>query len=157
MYMWIQNCSLLKVADVFFKEPSQIHFIKEISRKIDLAPTSVRTHIETLRKEKIIMEKEGKPFSGWIANRDFDDFLFNKKIFNLLSLKNLISELKNNYYPSMILLFGSYSRGEDLENSDIDLLIITKSKKDIDLRKFEKEMARKINLSLIDNVHQLDK
>ena len=38
-------------------------------------------------------------------------------------LKKELPYLKKNYYVSNIGLFGSYSRGEQKENSDIDLLV----------------------------------
>ena len=43
------------------------------------------------------------------------------------------------------MLFGSASRGEDTEESDIDLFIQAKQSK-IDLSKFGKTLNRKINL-----------
>ena len=58
-----------------------------------------------------------------------------------------------------IVLFGSFAKGEDIEDSDIDLYIETLSKKNIDLEKFEKLLKRKIqifrhkNLNEISNPH----
>jgi DNA-binding MarR family transcriptional regulator len=46
----VQKCSLIKVSEVFFAEPTTTHFIKEISKKINLAPTSVRKNIKDLLK-----------------------------------------------------------------------------------------------------------
>jgi len=34
MYQMIQKCSLLKVLEVFFVEPTTIHFIRRISKEI---------------------------------------------------------------------------------------------------------------------------
>jgi predicted nucleotidyltransferase len=45
-----------------------------------------------------------------------------------------------------IVLFGSYARGEDIENSDIDVYIQTPSKKEITEEKFEKVLKRKIQI-----------
>lgn len=39
-------------------------------------------------------------------------------------IKNIVSNLKKNYSPEMIVLFGSYSDGTFTEESDLDLLII---------------------------------
>ena len=43
-------------------------------------------------------------------------------------LKNIINDLKP-YDPEKIILFGSYARGDFKKDSDIDLLIIKKTKK----------------------------
>ena len=152
----IQKCSLINVAEVFFKEPTKVHFIKEISRKIKLAPTSVRNHLKYLKKEGIIIEKESSPFNGLVANLEDDKFIFYKRAFNLFSLFNLREKIINSIAPSAIILFGSYSIGEDIENSDIDLVVIRKTKKEIKLEEFEKELGRKIHITYLSNINELD-
>ncbi len=158
MFKMVQKStpSLFAVIEVFFKEPIEIHFIKEISRKIRLAPTSVRNILKYLEKNHLIAKKKSKPFSGYIANRENEDFIFYKKIYNLYSLKDLIDEIANKIYPSAIVLFGSYSRGEDISSSDIDLLVLSKAKKEISFVLFEKTLNRKINLLVIDKLEKLD-
>lgn len=148
--------SLFIVAEVFFKEPAEIHFIKEISRKIKIAPTSVRNIIKDLDKNRLIVKKQSKPFNGYIANRESEDFIFYKKIYNLYSLKDLTREIINQIYPSAIVLFGSYSRGEDVKSSDIDIFIISKVKKEINVSLFEKILERKINILVLDKIEKLD-
>ncbi len=152
----INTPSLFRVAEVFFKEPTETHFIKEISRKINLAPTSVRNIIKNLEKNQLTAKKKSKPFDGYIANRENEDFIFYKKVYNLYSLKDLINEIANKMYPSAIVLFGSYSRGEDVLSSDIDLLVLSKTKKEINIFSNEKILGRKINLLVIDKLEKLD-
>lgn len=151
-----QKCSYLKVLEVFFIEPTTIHFIKEISKKIKLAPTSVRNYIKSLLAKKLIKKKRAKPFDGFVANRENEDFIFYKKIYNLYSLKDLNNFLIKNLWPKLIVLFGSYSRGEDVEKSDIDILIVSKVRKELNLEKFEKKLKRKINLLIVDKLEKLD-
>lgn len=146
MYMIIQKCSLWKVAEIFFIEPIKIHFIKEISRKINLAPTSVKIHIQTLVEEGLIKETKSEPFDGYTSRRENPDFIFEKKISNLILIKSsrLIDEIKEKY-PQSVILFGSYNSGEDIETSDIDLFIDSKPFK-FNLEKFEKYLKRKIHI-----------
>jgi len=44
------------------------------------------------------------------------------------------------------VLFGSYSRGEDDEGSDIDLAVINGKEAAIDLSEYERELDREINV-----------
>ena len=44
------------------------------------------------------------------------------------NLQRVISIIAKNYHPEKIILFGSYARGENNYDSDIDLLIIKESK-----------------------------
>ncbi len=153
----IIKCNNFEIIKVFFTEPTSIHFIREISKKINLAPTSVKNYLNEFLKEGLIIPKKSKPFNGYIANRENEKFIFLKQIYNLYSLEKLKNYLKKNYYPKLAVVFGSYSLGEDIENSDIDLLIVSKSKKEINLKKFEKDLQREINILLIDNLNKLEK
>ena len=54
-----------------------------------------------------------------------------------------------------IIVFGSYAKGEDVENSDIDLYIETPSKKEIKLEKFGKILKRKIQIFFYKNIHEI--
>lgn len=152
-----QKCSREKVLEMFFKKPLTIHFIREISREIDLATTSVKNIIKVLLEEKLIIVKKSKPFDGYIANRDNAKFLYYKRVNNLHSLFELKNKIIEELYPEAIVLFGSYSKGEDVETSDIDLLIISKVKKEIKLNKFEDELKRKINLMIVKNLDKIEK
>ncbi|MCF7910785.1 nucleotidyltransferase domain-containing protein [Candidatus Pacearchaeota archaeon] len=156
MYSMVQKCSYLKVLEIFLVEPRNIHFIKEISKKINLAHTSVRNNIQLLLKEKLIVKKKSKPFDGYVANRDNENFIWYKRAYNLTSLKELVNSITEICYPKSISLFGSYSLGEDIESSDIDLLVISKIKKDFDLSNFEKLLKRKINIIFVKSLSELD-
>ena len=140
--------NIWKVFEIFVDEPLKIHYIKQISKKINLAPTSVKIHLQKLEKENLTKKEKGEIFSGYKANRDYEDFLFYKKISNITKIKEsgLLNYLIDSIYPQTINLYGSYLRGEDIEKSDIDIFIISKSKKRLELEKFEKILNRKIHL-----------
>jgi predicted nucleotidyltransferase len=152
----IQKCTILKVLEVFFIEPTTAHFIREISRKINLAPTSVRNHIKELMKQGLIIKKKANPFDCFLANRENEDFIFYKRIYNFFSLKELTNFLIHAYYPKLIVVYGSYSLGEDIEASDIDILILSKVKKRINLEKFEKKLKRTVHIFVVDSLNKLD-
>lgn len=156
MYHMVQKCSYLRVLEVFFVEPTTIHFIKEISKRIKLAPTSVRKLINNLSKEELIKTKKSKPFDGFIANRENENFIFYKRVYNLYSLKESMDFIVSKCYPKLIVVFGSYCLGEDIEKSDIDLYILPKTKKEINLEKCERKLKRKINI-ISTNIDKLEK
>jgi predicted nucleotidyltransferase len=56
----------------------------------------------------------------------------------------------------ILVLFGSCARGEDIETSDLDLLVVAKEK-EVDLKKFESALKRKISLHFEENVSQIPK
>lgn len=158
----LQKCSILAVASVFFKEPTKDHYLLEISKKADLSHTSTKAHLQTLLKLSIIkesIEKKGDRkfpiFRAEIHNNNYKTY---KKIFNLLKLQNskLIDFLQDSFMPKCIVLFGSYQRGEDTEDSDIDLFIESKEDK-VDVSKFAKMLNRNIQLHFKDNFKRYPK
>jgi len=153
----ILKTSIWKVFEVFIDEPLKIHYIKQISKKINLAPTSIRKHLQQLEEEKFITKEKGERFTGYKANRDNKNFRFYKKTFNIIKIQesNLLDYLINSLYPQTIILYGSYLRGEDIEQSDIDIFIISKTKKRLETNNFEKTLKRKIHIMIEPNLKNL--
>ena len=56
-----------------------------------------------------------------------------------------------------IILFGSYSRGDDTISSDIDIAILRRKEKNIHLEVFEKMLERKINLNFYNSLREVHK
>lgn len=158
----LYNCSTLKVASIFFKEPTKEHYLIEISRNINLAHTSVINHLKKLKQLNIItenVEKRGtRKFPMFKANINSKEFKFNKKIYNLILINDsrLIDFLKEEFMPNTIILFGSFSKGEDTEDSDIDIFLECQEK-NINLNKFEKKLNRKIQLHFKENFNKYPK
>ena len=157
MFTMEHKSSLGKVFDVFVTEPLRTHYVKEIAKKIYLAPTSVKIHLGYLLMQNLIMKKKGERFFGFVANRDNSNFLFYKRMYNIIKLKEsgLLDFLINSFYPRAIVVYGSYIRGEDVETSDIDLFIITKVKKRLILEKFEEILKRRVHIIVEDSLKKL--
>lgn len=151
--------SIWKVFEVFSDEPLKIHLIKQISKKIKLAPTSVKLHLKKLEEKNLVNRKKGEQFFGYIANRENKDFLFYKEILNLIKMheSKVIDYIVNEIHPRTIVLYGSYLKGEDIEESDIDLLIVSKAKKSLELEKFEKRLKRKMHILVEEGLKKINK
>ena len=156
MLHMLQKCSILQVAAVFFNEPTKDHYLIEISQKANLAHTAVKKHLLELKKLFIITEhheKKGKrTFPIYKANINDKEYKKQKRIFNLIQLQEskLIPFLKDNLMPKSIVLFGSYQKGDDIEDSDIDLFIECK-KENLKLEKFRNSLNRNIQLHFKDH------
>lgn len=156
----LQKCSIMKVAAVFFNEPVKNHYLIEISKKSKLAHTSVKKHLTTLKNISVIKEsieeKGNRKYPIYKADINNETYKYYKKIYNILQLKEVTKFLKDNLMPNSIVLFGSYQKGEDLENSDIDIFIECKEEK-IDLTKFKKQLNRNIQLHFKKNFNEYPK
>lgn len=135
-----------KVLALIFKYPTTGLTIREIARKLKISPPTVSRIVKNLeRKNLVLIKKESNQYKvlGNIENEKFKDM---KRMYNLFSLLPLKEFLIREFNPNLIVVFGSYSTGEDVENSDIDLFVDSQKTKEINLSKFEKKLARSIHL-----------
>jgi len=157
----LQKDNRYKVLRIFFDDPSPkgIGFqLREISRKVKVAPPSVKKYLNGLEKDGLVIKRKHRihGYPVYYANRDEHSFRFLKKLDTMMSIEDsgLLKYLDDSCTPEAIILFGSASGGEDLKDSDIDLFVLCKEGK-IDLRKFEKKLNRKINLFFSDSFSKL--
>ena len=157
----LQYCTTWRVLTVFFDNPLKRFGLKEISLSSGIAHTSVKNELKKLIKAELIqieIEVRGKrkfPLYFSILENKFKNL---KKINNEYSIRNcgLIKYLIEELMPNSIILFGSFSRGEDVLGSDIDLFIESLPK-EVNIQKFEKKLNRKINLVFKANINYLKK
>lgn len=135
-----------KIAKLIFNFPNKTFHLRKIAKETKLSTTTVSNVIELL-KNILIIEKTEITTN---IKANLDKYTEYKRIFNIYQIRILIDKLK--HFSDTIVLFGSYSRGEDIEESDIDLLVITNEKFEISTEIFEKELKRKINLHILSNL-----
>lgn len=154
----IQKYSRYRILEVFFREPRKIFHIREISRIAKLAQPSVTLHLKELEKENLILRTAEGLYGGYKANRENEMFRLLKQQNTVIILNNsgCIKYLAEKIMPQSVILFGSAAKGEDIEQSDIDLFIESKEIS-IRLEKFEKLLKRKINILFKGNFSNLSK
>jgi predicted nucleotidyltransferase len=157
----VQKSNMERMLKVFFENPEKKFNLKEVSITLNLAHTSVKRELNGLIKDNLIKkenEKRGKRnFPIYLANLN-EKFFSVKKISNEEEIikSGIVEFLVKETLPNSIILFGSYSRGEDLIGSDVDLFVES-SFKELDLIKFEKRLKRKINLLFKKDINELKK
>jgi predicted nucleotidyltransferase len=142
----IQNYTTYRILELFFDYPNKKFQLREICRLIKLGMPSVKLHVERLEKEGFIEKRKETVYASHIAtkNERFKLYKRNDIILRIYE-SGLLNFLENEFTPDAIVLFGSASRGEDIENSDLDLFIVAKEKK-INLKNYEEKLKRKINI-----------
>lgn len=107
---------------------------------------------------KISKDKETKRWSISI-NSENQKVMQLKRVDNLKQIyeSDLVNNLEKEYAGATIILFGSYSRGEDTINSDIDIAIIGRKEKKIDLEMYEKLFERKISINFYESFSKIHK
>ncbi len=134
------------VRDYFMLNPTARLRVREIERRTGAPLPSVIRYARELEKEGILRSSEVSGVRLYSADRASDTFLAAKRVRNLELLyeSGLVEHLRRELGNPCIVLFGSYSRGEDVEDSDIDLYIETKESPD--LSRFAKGLGRGIQL-----------
>lgn len=158
----LQECSIFRVARVFFDEPTLAHYLKEVSAKSGLAHTSCKQHLDRLVSmgvvERKIDKKGDRSYPVYTAALGAPSYVIQKRIANIGRLleSGVLDHLRDALMPRTIILFGSFVRGEDVEESDIDLYV-EGSRKAVDLQRFEKALHRKIQLHTRDHLDECSK
>jgi predicted nucleotidyltransferase len=142
-----------EVLEYFVKKPGKIH-ARGLSQEIDTPYSSVRKALHDL-EDKGLLESDTKSKMTFYSPTK-ERFKAAKKLINLENLEDsgLTAYLDEQLRPETIVLFGSYLEGRDDENSDIDIAIIGGRDKTPDLRQFEDELGRTIQLTTIDDVKE---
>lgn len=137
-----------KIKEYFFINPTTKLRVRQIERLVKVPLPSVIRYTQELERESIIKSSEIAGIKVYSADRNSKGYLIEKKLFNIHQLytSDLINFILSEYSNPTLIVFGSYSRGEDVENSDIDLYLETPTAKKINLDKFEKKLQRKIQL-----------
>lgn len=153
----IQNYTTYRVLQLFFDFPTKNFQLREICRILKLGMPSVTIHVKKLKKIGLIKKEKKGVYESYISNKN-DLFKVYKRNDILLRLyqSGLIDFLTQSFTPDAIVLFGSASRGEDIENSDIDLFIAAKERR-VNLKIFEEKLKRKINLHFESKISDLPK
>ena len=137
-----------KLRQLFTENPEKEYHVRELARLLNKSPTTISNKLKILTKENFLIFRHERGHSLYQANVG-QGYKQIKVSYNIETLRKsgLIDFLVEEYnYPEVIILFGSYAKGENNQNSDIDLAIITSNKKEANLSKFEKKLKHNIQL-----------
>jgi len=133
--------------------PNRSLYIRQLSKELGLAFSAVYKEIEKLKSLGLVTEERKGRIRLFTINKEsiiYDELrrLLLKTTALGQQLKSSLPELEKAKY---VLTYGSVARGEELETSDVDLLIIGDIAEEnliAGIRKVEKEIGREINYIL---------
>ena len=133
----------------FFEDAQRTFNIRELARLIKVNHTTVRQYLSKLVKEGFLIKKKGNIYNSYAS--DISQKYLNLKLFyNLEKLRksHLIEFLEKQFDFPTIILFGSYAKARDTKDSDIDIYIISNIKKQINIKSYELELNKEVNLHI---------
>jgi|SRR3989338_6050314 len=139
-----------KIRDFIFKKPENWMHVRQMARELKISPETTRKMLVRLKKHGIVESRKEGNMTQFRASLENEKYKREKMLHNLRAAydSGIVDFLYGLYRPGAIVLFGSYARGEDISSSDIDIGVITSSRKRPDLRIFERKLSRRIELSL---------
>lgn len=134
---------------------------KQIADQLKVTAPAVMKAIPYLEKLGFLKMQQDKETKRWSIelNRDNHRVLQLKRADNLKQIyeAGFVDFLEKEFAGATILLFGSYSRGDDLFNSDIDIAIIGRKDKILDFTSYEKIFEREINIQCYESFRTIHK
>jgi len=135
--------------------------LRGLARPLNVSLTAVSKALKLLERENLVkVEKDpdSKRLSIELDKKNPEVFTL-KRIENLKLIyeSGLVEYLSENFPGAALILFGSYSFGEDTVNSDIDIAVVGSKEKEINLSKFDKMLERTIFLHFYDNLNKVNK
>lgn len=147
-----ENYKGVKILNYFLENPTLEIHIKELSRTLNISPSTSKTFCDLLKKRNILYsEKKGNALFFKLRNEE--------NYVRLLKKEFIISKIKYNLkIPKdegilTTAVYGSSSSGDYTEESDIDMIIITR--KEIEKRfllHLKKKLRKEIDATIINYI-----
>ncbi len=141
----------------FFPEAEEMT-IKEIQERVEYSYERVNSALKSLTKKKIVLEKQrgktllysldtngpysyGLGFNRYSLQRKIDFIKKHKTVYNA------IQEVENHPFSWSVILFGSYSKGTETKQSDVDLIVTCTLGKEKEMEDFVKSLKHKYGIN----------
>jgi len=148
MIQLYQKIKQLTVLKFFLEHPYSSYYLRESSRLLRMDPMTVKRALDLLVEDGLLLRNKEKNQILYKGNMELPAFRYLKISYNLswLQKKGVPEFLTNNMKTvTSILLFGSYAKGENDSESDVDILVISLSK-NTPTAELAKLLKRDINL-----------
>ncbi len=141
----------------FFPEPKEMT-IKEIQKRTDYSYERVNTALKSLVEKGIVQEKKiGKTLVYSLDLKNiysdsigFNAYMLQKEVEFIKKHRNVykaIKEIKENPYILGVILFGSYSKGTENKESDVDLIVTCIPSKKKEVNNFIRSLEHKYGIN----------
>lgn len=152
-----------KIYETFYDLKQNKLYYNQIKEHTNLSHSSLQNVLKELVENKVLEEEKTKSNKFYkTKNKKLFELKFSeiaiKKFNNLninikIPLTNFLKEIPKEVYT--IILFGSASKRQETKESDIDLLIVSNNKLDLEKNKKEAELTSKYPISIFHcNINQ---
>lgn len=138
------------IFEYFLSHPNEKTYLKELAKKLDVSPRSIKIYCDGFEKDGIITREIRGNVHLFSLNNDAFTVREMKRAYVCLLLRELgIENIAEN--STSLAIYGTYASGMYDQRSDIDLLVLGEEmdvKRDY-IVKIMKKMDREIQLTVI--------
>lgn len=149
----------IKILKCFFEEPNRWYHLREYARINKISASTSLKYLNELYKNRFLKKKKEHNLVLYRADEDSEKFRDIKIFWSIQKIRDsgILDFLEGEFKPKCIILFGSISKGLDNKDSDIDLFLMSPVKKEVDIKKFDKLIGRKIQLFVFNQKELISK
>jgi len=129
LYSILTQTNTLKVLGYLIENPGREFIEKEIQKATNISKGGVNLALRELAQKRLVERKRRGRMYFYTTQLNHPFIRQLKILKNIARLWPLVKKLKA--VSQKIILFGSWSRGENLKDSDIDLCILTNSAEEV--------------------------
>ncbi|MBU0459338.1 MAG: nucleotidyltransferase domain-containing protein [Nanoarchaeota archaeon] len=129
----------------FFEDCYRRINVREYGKIRNMSPPTASKLLNSFYKEGLLNKEIERNYYFFTANKISQSFIDLSHFYWREQLVKLTDFLNQKLTSPAIVLFGSLAKAEAKQDSDFDLAIFA-HKKQVDLKKFEKELGRTIQL-----------
>ena len=138
---------------LYFTNPEKKYYLRELERILNYSVANIRRELIKLEKAGLFLSENQGNQVYYYLNRAYPIYNELKNIiFKTFGVAKLLYDVLINFQGiTHAFIYGSFAKGEERGDSDIDLMIIGKVNEDklIDvLNQLEKKLQREINYTL---------
>ena len=140
-----------KILNLFLTGSYSKFNVREVARLTKLSPSTASKYLNRLVEKDILKKVAERNYILYSADTESEQFRDLKIYHNIkrIRLSGVIDFIEKEFnYPEAILLFGSFAKGENRKESDVDLFILSESEQRLELEPFEKKLEAKIQILL---------
>jgi len=124
---------------------------------MNISPPTASSLLNSYNKQNILKIEKDKGYHLYSANQNSWIFIDLSRMYwkKILEKIKFLEQLEKDFKLSTIILFGSTSKGEITNKSDLDIAIFTPSNPKIDYSIFENKLKRKIQIFRFNSIDEI--
>ncbi|MBS3170957.1 nucleotidyltransferase domain-containing protein [Candidatus Woesearchaeota archaeon] len=141
----------------FFNDCYRRINVREYARIMNISPPTASSLLNSYNKQNILKIEKDKGYHLYSANQNSWIFIDLSRMYwkKILEKIKFLEQLEKDFKLSTIILFGSTSKGEITNKSDLDIAIFTPSNPKIDYSIFENKLKRKIQIFRFNSIDEI--